>query len=291
MKTITALLATLLFLGSAQNGYATMLRGSGKDQQNELSASYKKEKAAKIAKSKNTSKPKKSKTSTNVEFATGQVSVSPAKQYQILDMRKSNITAEIEAINLSLPELKRPKAKKALQRIQKLELELNSVTKSMSLFPKSITEPGYSQQVENEQKQAFMDALNRKTDLMIAQNDPFAEQISLDPELEKTYRNYINDGGAVSFGSSDFSTDKNSNDMNQLISQNGGRFYSVLFAIASKPISTKNYPYTTVYTQKLKNGTIAYFAGSFENQQQANVVCNQILAKGQFRDAFVVLVK
>lgn len=288
MKTLTALLATLLFLVSALNGYAAQSEGSKNGQQNELSASSKKEKAQKIAKSKNTPKPKKTK---NVEIASGQVSVSPAKQYQILEQRKINLTADIEAINVSLSELTRSKAKKGLKRVQELEIELNSVTKAMSLFPKSISQPGFSKQIENEQKMAFMEALNRKTDQMIAQNDPFAEQISLDPELEETYRDYINNGGEVSLGRQDFSNDKNSNDINKIINQNGKKFYSVLFAIASKPLSTKSYPYTTVYTQKLKNGTIAYFAGSFENQQQANAACNQILAKGQFRDAFVVLIK
>lgn len=254
----------------------------------------KQEKADRIARSKNKPTQTKSKaarvTSPQVNVVTGQALLSPQKQYKVLIQNIANLEGEISMINSSLPDLSRGKAKKALKRMQTLERELNTIKSTIALYPKSITDPQYNKEVEQLQKEAFMEMLNQKTEQLIASDNPYQGLISTDPQLEKTYRNFIATGGVPSFGQADFVENKSSNDSNNM-TKGGKSFFSVLFAISSKPLPSSSFPYVEVYSQKLKNGKIAYFAGSFENKTDANTVCTQILSKGQFRDSFVVFIK
>lgn len=238
-------------------------------------------------------KKKKVAKSTSEPFIApvSQVSVSPAKQYQILVDRRNSITSEIEAINVSLPQMKKGVAKKALQRIACMQLELASIEKTMSMYPRSISDPNYEKAIEDQQKEAFLQALSLKTDQLIANSNPFDKTISKDPEVEKAYREYIANGGIIAFSGTDFVEGQLSNEISHLVSQNGGRFYTVVFAIAQNSIKSNAMPYDKVFSQKIKNGKIAYFAGAFAQKQDAEKLCNQILAKGIYRDSFVVLIK
>lgn len=270
MKTVVNLLAAILILGGGNYAQAS---SAPKDAAQNASGAQK----------YNQSKTK----STNVATSGN---LSPEKQYQILVQRKTFLEQDIILIRESLPGLSKSQSKKAVKRVEALQLELSSVATSMSMFSKSITQKGYIDNQSKVQKEAFMKSLALKTAKLIEANDPFSGQISVDKELEQSYRQYINEGREVSLGKDDFSTESNSGQINALVKQQG-RFYSVLFAIASQPISVKKFPYNKIYTQKLKNGLTGYFAGAFAQESDAQRVCGQILSKGQYRDSFVVLIK
>ncbi|MEG2479800.1 MAG: hypothetical protein RSA50_05965, partial [Mucinivorans sp.] len=95
------------------------------------------------------------------------------------------------------------------------------------------------------------------------------EQVySQDSELDALYRGYVEQ-------------QESSFDPSEVV-------YRVLFAITKKPDSKMYKVYKDVYEQRMAGGKTAYYQGNYRSKAQAEQACVEILAKGKYRDAFVV---
>lgn len=198
-------------------------------------------------------------------------SSSPKAIYEHLTRRQYEINTTLQSLSASLPALKGGKAKKVVKQIDALQTENRAIATQIDMLPRAVRDPQYALEIEQQEKQAFRDQLKHESDELMKNVDPYAGQLSTDPELQQAYREYI----AINIGNQQYN---NTEDLT----------FRVMFAIAKKPLAKTSVKLAPVLTQKLNNGSTAYYFGNFKSKEEAQNACNKILAEGKYRDAFVV---
>lgn len=189
--------------------------------------------------------------------------------YAALLKEQTLLSEQIGVLSTQLQGASKAKAKKISAQINDLTSKLGAVQRRLDSFPESIKNPGNTVMEVDEEFNRQMDALAAQ---MNAAADPFAGQISSDPELEAMYRQYLseNNNGAV-------------------INAGDGLVYRVMIAISKNALPKSAFKgLTDILEQRMNNGGVIYYQGSYATQQDAQNACNMILSQRKFRDAFVV---
>lgn len=236
-------------------------------------------KATEGSKSKAIKQASPNATSTKVSAAAASTVVSasssPKAAYAQILTRLETIQTQLDVLSTQLMGSRGGKAKKIVKQIDALQREKTSLNAQKPLFSRSITDPEYAQAQDQREREEYMAELAAKTSELIAKTDPFAGKMSDDPELQKTYREYVDTFMPRQAPETTFAT--------------GDKVYRVMFAIAKKAINVQEIQaYGQVMEQRLPSGGIAYYVGLFTSREAAQGVCNKILATGKYRDAFVV---
>lgn len=217
------------------------------------------EKESKPAKTKKVSKAELGSSVTVA--ATGATTKS---SYAVLQNEQMLLSEKISILSSEFQGASKSKARKISKQINDLTLQLTAVERRMDSYPESIRNPSSVTFAQIDDQ--FARELDAKVAARVAASNPYAGQLSSDPELEKIYRQALKSGKAEA-----------------------GITYRVMISISKSvlPKSTFN-GLTDIVEQRMANGNIAYYQGAYTSRDEAETACRKILAARKFRDAFVV---
>lgn len=224
-------------------------------------------------------KTAKSKKQKNTEPVTVH---STSGAYAALLGEQQQLANQIETLSITLLDSKKSKVKKISKEINSLTNEIEIIERKLATYPIEIRDPGYQRPTEIDA--AFNTKLDQLTDLRISQTDPYAEQISRDPEIENLYRNYLKTNGYIPL--------YKSIDGKLIEITDETITYRIMIAISRQPIKSSTFgSMSDILEQRMPNGSIIYYQGAYKTKTEANEACNEILSKGKARDSFVVAMR
>lgn len=202
--------------------------------------------------------------------------------YATLLGEQQQLANQIETLSAALLDSKKSKAKKISKEINSLTNDIEIVERKLATYPIEIRDPNYQRPVEIDV--AFNTKLDQLTELRISQTDPYADQISLDPELEELYRNYLKNSGYIPL--------YKSVDGKLVEITDETITYRIMIAISRQPIPSSTFgSMSDILEQRMPNGSIIYYQGAYKTKDEANEACSEILSRGKARDSFVVAMR
>lgn len=215
-------------------------------------------------------------TDDNQTIVTGNYQSIAERNYAAIMAQQQNVVSRIDMLTTELNSATRSRTKRIVKEITSLNNELAILERQAMAYPESVRNQSTSEnpELEAQQKEAFMNELDRKADQIISnQSDDDQSWGSSDPELDRAYKNYSNPG------SSDY--DSESSTMDRVV-------YSVQIGSGGNGKSSSFRGVSGVKETRLSNGSSAYTVGAYSSLNAAKQECARIKSSTSYRDAFVV---
>lgn len=217
---------------------------------------------------------------TNEVMVSGEHSKNSA--YKNLTAQKSMISQQINALSAELQQSKKGVSKKISKQLEVLSNQLTITERLLATFP----QPTDGEQTRANDDKLFKLQLDSIAAIRIAATDPFAGQLSDDPELDRLYRDYLTQNGTTPM--MDVDSDGGSAEQHTIYNS-GDKVFRVMIAISRNAMPASSFSdLTDVMEQKMPAGGYAYYQGQYATASEAERACRSILAQRRFRDAFVV---
>lgn len=210
--------------------------------------------------------------------ATSSGTQSTQQVYNNLLDQQQNIGLQISTLSLQLHSASASKGRKITHQINLLNDNLVVIERKLAAFPSKYT--GVSNPNAEHiatVDRSFADQLDSIATVRVAANNPFAGQLSQDPELDRMYRAYLKTyGDGTSYS-------------NQVAGDRKGVVYRVMVSISKARLSLAQFAgVPDVMEQAMPSGGYAYYSGQYGSLDEAQGACDQILSRHKFRNAFVV---
>ncbi|MFI3299457.1 MAG: hypothetical protein R3Y49_06625 [Rikenellaceae bacterium] len=207
------------------------------------------------------------------------ITTSAQGQYNLLLQDKDRLNTEIYQLNSKIAVEKKSKQKKLQKTLDSKNSELEVVNRRMESFPESVRNP---QSAEKTQDKEFLDMLEKNAQKKIQMTDPYSGTISNDPALEQSYRKHLNNNGYIPLYDSQSGECITSESDNSLK-------YRIMLTIERSALPASSFNgMDSVLEQRMADGTIIYYQGSYSTEGEAQRACANIIKQNKFRDAFVV---
>lgn len=216
-------------------------------------------------------------------LATSSGTQSTQQVYNDLLYQQKQIGEQISNLSLQLHSASPAQGRKMTRQINLLSDDLAIVERKLAAFPAQFTGATIPQ---SEQNTAPDDSFRQQLDSLaanrVAASNPFAGQLSADPELDRMYRAYIKVYGDGVTITEQVETTTGAVDAKNLV-------YRVMVAISKTRLPLATFSgISDIVEQAMPAGGYVYYAGQYHSLGVAQEACDQILSRHKFRDAFVV---
>ncbi len=202
-------------------------------------------------------------------------------QYEELKHEHEVLTAQINTILLAQQNASKSMSRILDKQFNECQNNIKVLERQMAVFPDYI-QKGITTIPTTQYDEEFHQQLDELVEMKISQTDPFAGQLSQDPQLDRVYRDYLQNSAQYQVFNTQSGQEVNTD----------GLKYRIMFAITRYGLNHHAFGnMIEIYEQRLSNGATIYYQGSYDNILSAQNACNNIIQHTRFKDAFVVAMR